>query len=242
MLDTNHKGNIAEAAVAFHAARNGLEVFRPVAEHGRYDIVLGVHGRLLRVQCKWAPRVGDVVAVRLRTSRRGPNGFVRTSYTLDEIDAVAAYCQETEECYLLPSSLVSERSQLNLRLGPPRNAQRAAIHYASDYRFGAVAQLGERRHGMAEARGSSPLSSTSRDAPDPTAPHGDSAPTHTIGAHELRERFGYWMERAAAGESVVVTRHGRPHVTLVAAVSAAAPTARAGAPARDGSADGAMLG
>jgi len=51
---------------------------------------------------------------------------------------------------------------------------------------------------------SAPTSSTSSSPP----------PVHRIGAHELRERFGWWMERAAAGEKVVVTRHGRPHVML----------------------------
>jgi hypothetical protein len=106
MLDTNRKGNIAEVAVVFHPTRNCLEVFRPLTEHGRYDLILGIGGRLLRVQCKWAPRRGDVVEVRLRTSRRGPEGFLRTRYTREEIDAVAAYCPDTDECYLVPPRLI----------------------------------------------------------------------------------------------------------------------------------------
>ena len=56
---------------------------------------------------------------------------------------------------------------------------------------------------MAEARGSSPLSST----PSP-------AERTTIGAHELRERFGYWMERANTGDEIHITRHGRPFARL----------------------------
>jgi len=35
-----------------------------------------------------------------------------------------------------------------------------------------------------------------------------------IGTHEFRERFGWYMERAAAGEEIHVTRRGRPHVRL----------------------------
>jgi prevent-host-death family protein len=38
-----------------------------------------------------------------------------------------------------------------------------------------------------------------------------------VGAHEFRERFGYWIDRAAAGAGLVVTRHGRPTVRLTAA-------------------------
>jgi prevent-host-death family protein len=38
---------------------------------------------------------------------------------------------------------------------------------------------------------------------------------HDLGAHEFRNHFGYWMERAAAGEEVRVSRHGKPLVRLV---------------------------
>ena len=43
---------------------------------------------------------------------------------------------------------------------PAINHQEAAITYAADHELGAIAQLGERRHGMAEVVGSSPTSST----------------------------------------------------------------------------------
>jgi prevent-host-death family protein len=36
----------------------------------------------------------------------------------------------------------------------------------------------------------------------------------TIGAHEFRERFGYWMEVGASGQEIVVTRRGRPSIHL----------------------------
>jgi hypothetical protein len=58
--------------------------------------------------------------------------------------------------------------------------------------------LGERRRGTPEATGSSPVSSISDDS------------AVVIGAHEFRERFGYWMDRAAAGDGLIVTRHGKP--------------------------------
>jgi prevent-host-death family protein len=37
-----------------------------------------------------------------------------------------------------------------------------------------------------------------------------------VGAHEAGQRFGYWAERAAAGEEILVTRRGRPHLRLSA--------------------------
>jgi len=33
-----------------------------------------------------------------------------------------------------------------------------------------------------------------------------------VGAHKFRNHFGYYMERVAAGEEVLVTRRGKPLV------------------------------
>jgi hypothetical protein len=136
----NHKGNVAELAIATEAARLGLSVLKPLTEHERYDLALGLGG------------VG-----RCRTSRRG---YVRATYLAGEIDALGVYCQDLDRCYLLPASMVVGRHALNLRVSPARNNQHAAVNFAADYELGAVAQLEERRPGRAEVRGSSPLSST----------------------------------------------------------------------------------
>jgi prevent-host-death family protein len=45
--------------------------------------------------------------------------------------------------------------------------------------------------------------------PQPTA--------NVIGAHEFRNLFGWYAERAAAGEEFLITRRGKPYVRLSAA-------------------------
>ncbi len=199
--DSNHKGNVAELKIAAEAARLGIPVLRPMTEHERYDLAFEIDGGFRRIQCKHAARKGDVIIVRLVSNRRGPNGFIRTRYTADEIDAVAAYCPEVDDCYYLPMDLCSDASCVYLRLAPTRNGQRAALNFAADYRLGAIAQLGERAAGSRKVVGSSPTSST----PPPTA----------VGAHEYRNHFGWYMERAAAGESFLITRRGKPFARLV---------------------------
>jgi hypothetical protein len=69
MHDTNHKGNVAEAAIAAAAIKLGVPVMKPLVEHTRYDLIFEVGKRLLRVQCKWAPLRGDVVMVNLVSTR-----------------------------------------------------------------------------------------------------------------------------------------------------------------------------
>jgi hypothetical protein len=48
-LSPTQKGNIAEAAITAEAVRRGIDVLRPVVEGYRYDLVLDVGERLLRV-------------------------------------------------------------------------------------------------------------------------------------------------------------------------------------------------
>jgi len=160
-LKPSRKGAIAEAAITAEAARLGLDVYRPVIEGCRCDLVLGLRGCLLRIQCKWSRRHGDVVRVMIRTSRHTPAGYVQTTYTEDEIDAVVAYCPDVNECYCLPISKVAGRNCVYLRLAPTNNGQEAGIQWAEQHKFsGAIAQLGERLAGSQKAAGSSPASST----------------------------------------------------------------------------------
>lgn len=204
----NHKGNVAELAIAKEASSLGLSVFAPLTEHERYDLILGMGGRLLRVQCKWASRKGDVVYVRLKSARYSPTrGYVVTTYGRHEIDAVAAYCRDLDRCYLLPIDLVAGCGVITLRLEPARNGQRAALNWASEYEFsGAVAQLEERVTGSDEATGSSPVSSTNQET--------SSIAVEEVGAHQFRNHFGYYMEQAAAGTEILVSRHGKPYTRL----------------------------
>jgi hypothetical protein len=65
MLTTNQKGAAAETAIAHEAIKLGIEVYRPVAEGGRFDLIFAfADASLARVQCKWAPIFRGVVAVR----------------------------------------------------------------------------------------------------------------------------------------------------------------------------------
>ena len=191
------------------ATELGVPVLRPVQEHGRYDLAFEIGDRILRVQCKWGAldEAGAVIKVSLQSCCLTPAGYVRTPYGPDEIDLVAVYCGELDRCYLLPSALACGRTSAYLRLVPPKNGQRACINLSSEFEFaGAVAQLEEHRHGMAGARGSSPLSSTSTP---------DSPNVVRTGSNEFRNHFGYYMERAASGAEIHISRHGRPFARLM---------------------------
>ena len=132
------------------ATKLGLPVFVPLTEGGRYDLILDIDGRLLRVQCKSARRLGEVVAVRARTCRRVAGGkLLAGTYSPDEIDLVGVYCPDIDRCYLVPIEDVPPSGSLYLRLAPSKNRQEVGIKWAKQYELGAIAQLGERRAGSA---------------------------------------------------------------------------------------------
>ena len=135
MLTTDQKGSIAEAAVAYEAVKLGIGVFRPISDGEHYDLIFDVSGRLLRVQCKWAARQGDVVAVRCYSCRRTADGLTRRTYTSSEVDAFAAHCPELERCFFLPFERFPQHRQIQLRLAPARNNQQQGIHWADEYDF-----------------------------------------------------------------------------------------------------------
>jgi prevent-host-death family protein len=208
MWSSDDKGLLAELEIELAAVRLGVPVFRP-PEHARCDLAFDVGGRIWRVQCKWGglSPAKDAIVVHTGAIRLTPGGYVRTTYSDREVDLFGVYCGELDRCFLLPVAVSAGKQLQHLRLQPARNNQRACITLADDFTFeGAIAQLGERCHGMAEVVGSSPTSSTSSSRA--------SADSIEIGCHEFRERFGYWMDQAASGQEVVITRHGKSQARL----------------------------
>jgi hypothetical protein len=219
----NHKGNVAELAIAKEAAKLGLSVLKPLTEHGVYDLVFDLGHRMLRVQCKWATFNGDVVHIhvgRCRTSRRG---YVRSTYREDEIDVLAAYCEPLDTCYLLPVEMVAGKFAVQLRVRPTRNNQRAAINFAADYELGAVAQ---RKSDALAARRSRvripPAPLPQADLKFPDRDRFDDL-ERSVGMDEFYSKLAQYVRMAESGEQIQVTRWGKPVATLGPSLSIAAP-------------------
>jgi hypothetical protein len=134
-LTPSQKGAAAEAEIAAAAIRLRLQVLLPVGEGGRYDLAIDVGEKLLRVQCKWASRTGDVLNARCVTNRHTPHGYRTTTYTAAQIDAIAAYAPDTDRCYVIPIDEVEGRTVLSLRVAPTRNNQAQLVRWAKDYEF-----------------------------------------------------------------------------------------------------------
>jgi hypothetical protein len=132
-LTSSQKGAVAEAAITAAVIQLGLTVLRPLCEGRRYDLMVDLEPALLRVQCKLARRVRGVLAINLQTCRHTPRGYIRTSYSASEIDAVAVYSAELNRSFLLPVAEVAGMRDVSLRLDATRNNQTQGVRWASDY-------------------------------------------------------------------------------------------------------------
>jgi hypothetical protein len=132
-LTPSQKGAIAEAAFTAAAIQLGLFVLRPTSEGGRYDLLIDLDPQVIRVQCKWARRVDGVLIVKLDTSRCTPNGYVRSTYTAREVDAIGVYSAEIRRCFLIPIAEVERARAVHLRIDPALNNQALRIRWARDY-------------------------------------------------------------------------------------------------------------
>lgn len=155
--------------IAWAAIKLGIDVYKPLNDGTRCDLIFDLDGRLTRIQCKWASYGGDTLIVRCYRHRRTRDGLLRRLYAAEQVDAFAAYSIETDKCYFLPFDQFNGQPNIQLRLAPTRNNQKIGINWARDYefgatlaQFGAVAQLGERERGTLEAAGSSPAGSTEK--------------------------------------------------------------------------------
>jgi PD-(D/E)XK endonuclease len=166
VLSTDQKGAIAETAIIHEATKLGIRVYKPVSDGTRYDLIFDLGDELVRVQCKWARRYGDVIAVRCYSCRRSRDGLLRRAYTADEVDAFAAYCAAVDRCYFIRIAELRGSSWIQLRLVPTRNNQDKGVNWADAHEFaatlgtpGAVAQLGEHSAGSRKVTGSNPVGS-----------------------------------------------------------------------------------
>ena len=201
----NEKGNLAEAAIAFRAMKAGLAVSKPLCEHTRYDLVFEMNGKLFKVQCKWAsPSKDDAsLIVNLASTRFTPGGRVTTLYREGEVDFVAVYCGALDRCYLLPDRLFVDKTEVRLRLEPVRNGQRSGVNLAGQYEFdGAVAQLVRACGWQPQGQGF--------ESPQLHSP----PPPMSIGSDEFRNRLGYYLDLAAGGQELFITRWGRRYLRM----------------------------
>jgi hypothetical protein len=113
-MDTQTKGDWAELRVASAIRRLDYTVLVPFTESEQYDLGVDTGDRFIKVQVKYAKLQDDgtmkVSCLGTNSSKTGNN---TTFYTEDQIDGIATFCGELEQCFWIP---FDEMNKYNLTL------------------------------------------------------------------------------------------------------------------------------
>jgi len=129
-LNTNIKGDTAEAYVTAKLIEKGYTVSEPINDHARYDLIVD-KDQLYKIQVKHA-QLKDNGKIKVSIASSNPNTKTskRKTYTKDEVDAYCIYCPQTEKVYWVDFEQAPKTGMV-LRVKSENNDKR--INWAEDY-------------------------------------------------------------------------------------------------------------
>jgi hypothetical protein len=124
-------GQRSETAILAAFVDHGFQVWLPWGTNQRYDMVLEVRDRFLRVQCKTGRLRNGAIEFRPQSTRSNTRQVYNRSY-IGEVEYFAVYCPATHGVYVVPCDETT-RSYVALRQDPAINNQSKRIRWAADY-------------------------------------------------------------------------------------------------------------
>ena len=142
-------GDVTTAAVLMRLIDLYGTVLLPFGENQRYDLVVEIDERLVRVQCKTGRLRDGVIKFNACSSSYHHPGRDRTSgYNHSykgQAEFFGVYCPQIDAVFLVPVDNVGVRLG-TLRVAPTANSQQRGIRWASDYELrGSILKDGPRR-------------------------------------------------------------------------------------------------
>lgn len=128
-MDTNIIGTITELKCKTYFLELGYTVSTP-ENPARYDFILDVGDKLLKIQVKTSKANGERLAIATCSSHFVNGKTTRTNYINDNVDYFCTWFEN--ECYLIPVQECG-KTEKNLRLTPTKNGQVKGVCFAKDY-------------------------------------------------------------------------------------------------------------
>ena len=130
-MNSKYKGNITELQCMLAFMKLGYNVLTPYGDCERYDFVVDVNGKLIKVQSKTASTEDNGASFKFccRSCNRKDGKIVHQQYTKDEIDYFVTTFND--KIYLIPVEECG--ADKRLRILPTKNGQVRGITWAKDY-------------------------------------------------------------------------------------------------------------
>ena len=130
-MTTKQIGNITELETMLAFIKLGYNVLTPYGDCERYDFVIDVKNKFIRIQSKTSHSIDDGAAFEFscRSCNRKDGKIAHHKYTKNEIDYFIT--SFNNKIYIVP---VDECGcEKRLRLLPPKNGQTKNVCWAKDY-------------------------------------------------------------------------------------------------------------
>lgn len=137
---TKDKGDTGLIQVIADLNKNGIKVALPISEHLPFDLIaINLDGKLSRISVKYRTinKSGNI-SLSLRTISSNSQGYKIKYVNMNDVDAFALYCPETNSCYYVhKSKLLKHKSELSLRIKDlsekAKNSNLLTVNWAKNY-------------------------------------------------------------------------------------------------------------
>lgn len=136
MYNSTSIGAVGEAAAIYNFTKRNIPILKPFSDNSRYDFVIDIFGKLLKIQCKTTMHLrNDNSYMKFQLCSTNGFTFERYKYTEEDIDFYFLYCIENDYCGLVPISESIGLTSITLRLSIAINNQTNKVRFAKDYEF-----------------------------------------------------------------------------------------------------------
>jgi hypothetical protein len=124
------KGTISEQFIIAHIMSLGFDVSVPVGDNLRYDLIVDDGKKLYRVQSRTGRSHNGCIVSGLSSSRLNTKSMYKKFFTEIDIEFFALYHEGS--VYIVPIH-EANRTEITLRVEPPKNGQTKGVRWAKDY-------------------------------------------------------------------------------------------------------------
>lgn len=131
-MNTKQVGSVTELECITYFMKLGYNVSIPFGENSKYDFILDVGNKLLKIQCKTcrAGRTYNSIVISAQSHHKNSISNKVANYSVTDIDYFATFYQDN--CYLIPVEIcLSSYKQFNL--GHTKNNQTKNVNFLYDY-------------------------------------------------------------------------------------------------------------
>lgn len=113
---TIEKGYIGQLIVEKQLIQHGWNLYKPILENGKVDLIIEKDNKYLRIQIKTIQQYGNSKIIPVRKISHNMGQYKTHFYTEDEIDYFIGVDVETEMMYILPIEFVKNiKSAISIR-------------------------------------------------------------------------------------------------------------------------------